>query len=203
MVIPAGFEADIRAGQTPNLQFNIDATKTIVAAVGTGYLTVTFNEEINRFVTGQNIALASPVDLVLRQSFNPEGNAVWLKSIAARLNQLSILAIVLTGLSLIREREHGTIEYLMVMPLTAVEIAMSKIIANSLMIFVAFVFALFIMVEGVMNVPFAGREGLLLAGTAVYLFAAASIGVLLGILARSMAQFALLLILVLTPIMIL
>ncbi|MCI2394805.1 ABC transporter permease [Aliiroseovarius sediminis] len=203
VVIPAGFEADVRAGRTPSLQLNIDATKTMAAAVGTGYLTATFNEEINRFATGEDLAPVSPLDLVLRRSFNPAGETAWLRSVSSLLNQLSILTIVLTGAALIREREHGTIEHLMVMPLSAIEIAMAKIIANGLVIFVAFTFALFVMVEGFMDVPFAGSEGLLLLGTAVYLFAAASIGVLLGIVARSMAQFALLLILTITPIMIL
>ncbi|MCL3882910.1 ABC transporter permease [Marivita sp. GX14005] len=203
VVIPAGFEADVRAGRTPSLQLNIDATKTMAAAVGTGYLTATFNEEIARFAADQNARPASPIDLVLRRSFNPAGETLWLRSVAALLNQLSILTIVLTGASLIREREHGTIEHLMVMPLSATEIALAKIVANSAVVFAGFTFALFVMVEGFLDVPFAGSEGLLLLGTAVYLFAAASIGVLLGILARSMAQFALLLILTITPIMIL
>ncbi|WP_340110064.1 ABC transporter permease [Pikeienuella sp. HZG-20] len=203
VVIPAGFEADVRAGRTPSLQLNIDATKTQAAAVGAGYLTATFNEEINRFAAGHDIVQAPPIDLVLRRSFNPAGDAVWLRSISSLLNALSMLTIVLTGAAVIREREHGTIEHLLLMPVTAIEIAFAKIVANSLVIFAAFVFSLFIVVEGALKVPFAGSEGLLLAGAAIYLFAAASIGVLLGILARTMAQFALLLMLVIMPIMIL
>lgn len=203
VVIPRGFEADVRARRTPSVQLIIDATKTQAAAVGTGYLTATFNEEISRFAARHDIVLAMPVDLVLRRSFNPTGNAVWLRSISSLLNWLSMLTIVLTGSAVIREREHGTIEHLLLMPVTSIEIALAKIFANGLVIFVAFVFALFIMIEGVLNVPFAGSEGLFLAGTAVYLFAAASIGILLGIVARTMAQFALLLMLVIMPIMIL
>jgi ABC-2 type transport system permease protein len=203
VVIPAGFEADVRAGRAPSLQLNIDATKTTAAAVGTGYLTATFNEEISRFAARQNIVTTSPVDLVLRRSFNPAGNEVWFRAISSLLNQLSMLTIVLTGAAIIREREHGTIEHLLLMPVTATEIALAKVFANSLVIFVAFVFCLFVVVQGALEVPFAGSETLFLAGTAVYLFAAASIGVLLGILARTMAQFALLLMLVIMPIMIL
>lgn len=203
VVVPAGFEADVRAGRTPTLQLSIDATKTMAAAVGTGYLTATFNEEIRRFVQGHDIPRAAPVDLVLRRAFNPAGNTVWLRAISSLLNWLSMLTLVLTGAAIIREREHGTIEHLLLMPVTAVEIALAKIFANGSVVFVAFVFALFIVIEGALNVPFAGSEGLFLAGTAVYLFAAASIGVLLGIVARTMAQFALLLMLVIMPIMIL
>ncbi|WP_417807206.1 ABC transporter permease [Thioclava sp.] len=203
VVVPRGFEADVRAGRSPTIQINIDATKTMQASVGTGYLLANINAEVARFAAGQNVAQASPVDLVLRRSFNPAGNSVWLSAISGLLNQLSMLTIVLTGAALIREREHGTIEHLLVMPLNAIEIALAKILANGFVVFVAFVFSLFVVVEGALKVPFAGSEGLLLAGTAIYLFAAAAIGILLGIVARTMAQFALLIMLVIMPIMIL
>ncbi len=203
VVIPAGFEADVRAGRTPSLQINIDATKTAAAAIGTGYMTATFNAEIARFSARQNITATSTVDLVLRRSFNPTGSEVWLRAVSALLNWLSMLTIVLTGAAIIREREHGTIEHLLLLPVTATEIALAKIFANGIVVFVAFVFSLLIVVEGALGVPIAGSKLLFLAGTAVYLFAAASIGVLLGILARTMAQFALLLMLVIMPIMIL
>lgn len=203
VVVPRGFEADVRAGRSPSIQINIDATKTMQASVGTGYLLANINAEVARFAARENVVTSSPVDLVLRRSFNPAGNAVWLSAISGLLNQLSMLTIVLTGAALIREREHGTIEHLLVMPLNAIEIALAKILANGLVIFVAFVFSLFIVVEGALGVPFAGSEALLLAGTAIYLFAAAAIGILLGIIARTMAQFALLIMLVIMPIMIL
>ncbi len=203
VVIPPDFEADVLAGRAPSLQINIDATKTMAAAVGTGYLSATFNEEIRRYAAGKDVVDVFPVDLVLRRSFNPAGNDVWLRSVSALLDWLSILAIVLTGAALIREREHGTLEHLMVMPVTAIQIALAKITANALVVFVAFVFSLFIVVQGALDVPIAGSEALLLAGAGVYIFAAASIGVLLGILARSMAQFALLLMMMLMPMMLL
>lgn len=203
VIVPAGFEADVRAGRRPSVQVNIDATKTMQASVGTGYLLATINAEVARFAAREDVMAASPVDLVLRRSFNPAGNSVWLAAISGLLDHLSMLTIILTGAALIREREHGTIEHLLVMPLNAVEIAMAKMIANALVVFLAFVFALFVVVEGALAVPFAGSEALLLAGTAIYIFAAAAIGILLGILARTMAQFALLIMLVIMPIMIL
>lgn len=203
VVVPAGFEADVRAGRAPSVQINIDATKTMQASVGTGYLIANINAEVARFVARENVTTVSPLDLVLRRSFNPAGDAVWFSAISGLLNQLSMLTIVLTGAALIREREHGTIEHLLVMPLNAIEIALAKVFANGLVVFVAFVFSLFVVVEGALGVPFAGSKGLLLAGTAIYLFAAAAIGILLGIIARTMAQFALLILLVIMPIMIL
>lgn len=203
VVIPAGFEADVRAGRSPTIQINIDATKTMQASVGTGYLTAIIQGEVQRFAAGMDLVADPGIDLVVRRAYNPAGNNVWLSAISGLLNQLSMLTIVLTGAALIREREHGTIEHLMVMPLSAIEIALAKIFANALVIFVAFVFSLFVVVQGALDIPFAGSEALLMAGTLIYLFAAASIGILLGILARTMAQFALLIMLVIMPIMIL
>jgi ABC-2 type transport system permease protein len=159
--------------------------------------------EVQRFAAREDIVATAPLDLVVRRAYNPAGNNVWLSAISSLLNQLSMLTIVLTGAALIREREHGTIEHLMVMPLSAIEIALAKVVANALVIFIAFVFSLFVVVQGALDIPFAGSEALLMAGTLIYLFAAASIGILLGILARTMAQFALLIMLVIMPIMIL
>jgi len=203
VVVPAGFEADVRAGRAPTIQVNIDATKTMQASIGTGYLTTILTAEVQRFATRADLVATPPLALVVRRAYNPAGNTVWLSAISGLLNQLSMLTIVLTGAALIREREHGTIEHLMVMPLTAIEIALAKIFANALVIFIAFVFSLFVVVQGALDIPSAGSEALLMAGTLIYLFAAASIGILLGIVARTMAQFALLIMLVIMPIMIL
>jgi ABC-2 type transport system permease protein len=203
VVVPRGFEADVRAGRAPELQINIDATKTQAAGVGTGYLTAILTEEVQRFAARADVTADPPIDLVVRRAFNPAGNNVWFAAIGGLLNSLSMLTIVLVGAALIREREHGTIEHLLAMPVTPIEIALAKVLANGGVIFAAFAFSLFVVVEGALGVPFAGSEALLLAGTAIYVFAAAAIGLLLGIVARTMAQFALLIMLVIMPIMIL
>ena len=101
--------------------------------------------------------------------------------------------MVLTGAALIREREHGTIEHLLIMPLTPFQIVMAKVWANGLVILVAFFLSMVFIVENLLQVPIAGSRVLLLFGTTVYLFAAAAIGIFLGTIARTMAQLSLLL----------
>ncbi|MCB1683937.1 MAG: ABC transporter permease, partial [Pseudomonadales bacterium] len=108
-----------------------------------------------------------------------------------------------TGAAMLREREHGTIEHLMVMPLTPVEIALSKVLATMTVVLVAFIGSLLFVVQGILQIPLAGSVPLLVAGAAVYLWAAAAIGMFLGTLARSMAQFALLVIMVIIPVIML
>jgi ABC-2 type transport system permease protein len=110
-----------------------------------------------------------------------------------------MLAIVLAGAAVIREREHGTMDHLLVMPLTPFEIAMSKIWANGLVILVAVSLSLCFVVRWVLGIPIAGSIPLFLVGAAIYLFFATAIGIFLGTVARSMPQLGLLYLVVYLP----
>ena len=135
--------------------------------------------------------------------FNPNLIGVWFGGVMEVINNVTMLTIILVGAAFIREREHGTIEHLLVMPLTPFEIMMAKIWANGLAVLVGVTFALLVMVQQVLKVPIAGSVPLFLAAAACYLFAAASIGIFLGTLARSMPQFGLLVILSIIPLLML
>src|SRR5262249_27064475 len=108
------------------------------------------------------------------------------------INSITLIAMFLAGAALIREREHGTIEHLLVMPLTPIEIMLAKIWANGLVIVVATALPLRLVVQGGLGLPMAGSMALFVAGVAIYLFAIASLSIFLATLARSMPQFALL-----------
>ena len=134
--------------------------------------------------------------LVVRKAFNPNGVSAWFTSVVAIINQLTLLTVVLTGAAVIREREHGTLEHLLVMPLTAFEIAIAKVWANGLVILLATALSLFLVVQMALKVPFAGSHLLWFSGVVLYLFFATALGIFLGTISRSMAQFALLIVLV-------
>jgi ABC-2 type transport system permease protein len=138
----------------------------------------------------------SPVNLVVRRAFNPNGISAWFIAVVTIINQLSLLTVVLTGAAVIREREHGTLEHLLVMPLSAFEIAIAKVWANALVILVATALSLLLVVEMILKVPFNGSHVLWFIGVLLYLFFATALGIFLGTISRSMAQFALLIILV-------
>lgn len=203
LVIPPDFERDIRSGHAASVQLNIDATAVQQASIGAAYIQNMVQTEVQRYAGGIPASRSLEQGLVLRRAFNPNGTQAWFRSVVALGDQLSLLTIVLTGAALLREREHGTLEHLMVMPLTAFEIAVAKVWANGLVIFVSFTLSMLIVVEGILDVPIAGSRLLLLCGTAIYLFAAAAIGIFLGTVARTMAQFALLMLLTVMPMMIL
>ncbi|HBH55035.1 MAG TPA: hypothetical protein DDY91_24405 [Planctomycetaceae bacterium] len=190
--IPPRFELDARAGRTPEIQLSIDATAMLQAGVGSSYIQKIILQETQRFLKRSDDSAAQPVAVVTRRLFNPNGETSWFNSIVAIVNQITLLTIVLTGAALLREREQGTIEHLLVMPLTAFDIAMAKVWANGLVILAAATVSLLLIVKGVLRVPVAGSEALFLLGVVLYLFFATALGVLLGTITRTMAQFAML-----------
>lgn len=200
---PPRFAADAIAGRAATAQLLADATAVSQAQLGTDYLRNIVQQEAKVFLAGGPEAPAPNLALELRRAFNPNGNPVWFKSMSSLLNQLSVLTIALTGAAMLREREHGTIEHLMVMPLSPAEVAFSKVLATMVVVLAAFTGSLLVVVRGVLDVPVAGSMPLLVGGAAVYLWAASAIGMLLGTLARSMAQFALLVIMVIIPVIML
>jgi ABC-2 type transport system permease protein len=196
VAIPPQFERDLRAGRKPDVQVNIDATAMQQAGIGANYIKNIITERIETFFQRTDADAVEPVNLVVRRLFNPNSISSWRTSVVAIINQLTLLTIVLTGAAVIREREHGTLEHLLVMPLTAFEIAMAKVWANGLVILLATAVSLQLVVRTVLEVPFAGSVTLWFVGVVLYLFFATALGVFLGTISRSMAQFALLIILV-------
>jgi len=196
VAIPPQFEQDLTAGRNPDLQINIDATAMQQAGIGSNYIKNIVNDRISNFLRRTNLTQPPPVNLVVRKLFNPNGVSAWFTSVVAIINQLTLLTVVLTGAAVIREREHGTLEHLLVMPLTAFEIAMAKVWSNGLVILIATAGSLFLVVQNALKVPFAGSVTLWLFGVMLYLFFATALGVFLGTISRSMAQFALLIVLV-------
>lgn len=197
--IPPDFQADLLAGRKPEIQLLIDATAMMQAGIGGNYIQSIVSDEIGRFLRRDAAAAASPVDLKLRVAFNQTLESTWFTGAMALLQVINMLAILLTGAALMREREHGTLEHLLVMPVQAGEIMLSKIIANGGVILVMSLLSLYAILQGILGLRVAGSLLLFYFATAVYLFFAAALGIFLATLARSMAQFALLFILVQMP----
>jgi ABC-2 type transport system permease protein len=197
--IPPNFERDLLAGRQPSIQLNVDATRMTQAFTGSAYVQAIVSQEIATFLFRRHIADSAPVELVLRARFNPGLSKSWFGAVMEVINNVTMLSIILAGAALIREREHGTIEHLLVMPVTPLEIMVSKVWATGAVVLLATACSLVIVVERILQVPIAGSLTLFLAAAALSLFATTSMGIFLGILGRSMPQFGLLLILVILP----
>jgi ABC-2 type transport system permease protein len=197
--IPPNFARDVLAGREPAIQLNVDATAMVQAGLGADYAQQIITTEIANFVSRAQGAPVSPVNLVVRIAFNPNVETAWFTSVMGIINSITMLAIILAGAAVVRERERGTMDHLLVMPLTPFEIAMSKIWANGLVIIVAVGLSLRFVVHGLLGIPIVGSISLFLFGVAVYLFFATAIGIFLDTVARSMPQLGLLYLLVYLP----
>jgi ABC-2 type transport system permease protein len=197
--IPPNFQRDVLAGRSPAIQLNVDATRVSQAFTGSGYVQSIVSGEVDTFAQRYRADTRPAVDLAVRSRFNPELNRSWFAAVMQVINNITMLSIVLTGAALIRERERGTIEHLLVMPVTPFEIMTSKVWAMGLVVLAASAFSLVVVVKGLLAVPIQGSVLLFLCGAALHLFATTSMGIFLGTFARSMPQFGLLLILVVLP----
>lgn len=188
--IPHRFQEDMVVGKQPTIQLLVDATAMSQAGNGTSYLVDIISSTL--IAESRASAPVMPVNLNMRVAYNPNMSGSWFMAITNIINMIAMLAIVLTGAALIRERERGTVEHLLVMPLRPIDIALSKLWANGLVIVVAMFSSLFVVVQGILQVPLQGSLLLLLLGTALYLFALCAIGIFLGTVARTMPQLGLL-----------
>jgi ABC-2 type transport system permease protein len=190
--IPPRFQTDLLSGRRPSVQLNVDATAMTQAGNGAGYIQSIITEEVANFMAGRDGAGGAPVNVVVRAKFNPNLDASWFTSVMQVINSVTMLTLILAGAALIREREQGTVEHLLVMPIVPAEIMLAKIVANGLVILIGAGLSLSLVVQWWLRVPIQGSLSLFLSGAALYAFTVAALGILLGTLTASMGQFGLL-----------
>lgn len=199
LIIPVNFQRDMLAGKTPTLQLNVDATRMSQAFSGSGYVQEIVTEEVREFMASHRATVTPPVDLALRMRFNPTLEPSWFGSVMEMVNSITMLSIILTGAALIREREHGTIEHLLVMPVTPTEIMIAKVWSMGVVVMLATAASMTLVIRGAIGVPIEGSMLLFFTGAMLSLFATTSMGIFMATVARSMPQFGLLLVLTLLP----
>lgn len=191
--IPPRFQSDLSRGVAPTIELIADATAMSQAGRGPEYLKkIILRESQPYFHDQDNPWNTEFVKLVTRARFNPNMQQSWFVAVNQIINNISVLAIFLTGAAVLREREHGTLEHLLVMPLRPFELMFAKIWANGLVVIVAAIGSLFLVVKGAIGVPIAGSIALFVSGLLVYLFSVTALGIMLATLVRSMPQFGLL-----------
>ncbi len=201
--IPPDFQRDVLAGHAPAIQLNVDATRMSQAFTGSSFVQQMVLGEVGEFVQRYRGSAPLPVELALRTRFNPNLEQSWFGALMEIINNVTLLSIILTGAALIREREHGTIEHLLAMPVTPAEIMLAKVWSMGLVVLLAAGVALVFVVQGVLRIPIEGSLALFLAAAALHLFATTSLGIFMATLARSMPQFGMLAVLILLPLQLL
>lgn len=197
--IPRGFERDLVSGEGARLQVHVDATAVSQAFLGAAHLT----RVVGRAAPSDGAVPSEAVapEARVRVRFNPNREGSWHVSVVELLFVVTLLSMVLPAASLLREREQGTTEHLLSMPIRPLELMLGKVWANGLVVLTGTALSVLLIVQGLFGAPFRGSWALFLLGTLLYQLATAGLGIVLATLARNVAQVALLSLLVVSPIM--
>lgn len=188
--IPPNFEKNVLAGRSPELQLQVDATMMTQAGAGSAMLSGYISQTVREFLKLPEGT--SPIKPVINALYNPNADSLYFVPPMKIGDMLSMMVLILTGAAVIRERERGTLEHLLVMPVNAAEILLSKILANGIVIWITAMLSMIFVVNGFLNVPVNGSLVLYGAGMFLFLFSVASVAVMLATIAPTMAQFSLL-----------
>ncbi|MEK6743644.1 MAG: ABC transporter permease [Nitrospirota bacterium] len=185
--IDRGFERDLRRGRQASIQVVLDGTDSNTASVVMGYV----SQIIERYSfdrPGAGIAVRQlPVDLRLRAWYNPDLRSKNYNVPGVMATVITLLCLMLTSMSVVREREMGTMEQLMVSPLRPAELMLGKTIPFAV---ISFVDMILVTLIGVFwfQVPIKGSLPVLFLGTSLYLLSVLGIGLFISTFARTQQQ---------------
>ena len=203
--IPPRFEHDLLTGRPTAVQVQVDAANTVL-----GFLAASYSAQIiGQYGFDQALARlgvsASALDNVPmirnedRVWYNPNQKDAWFMPLSELLVVITIMSIMLPAAAAVREKERGTIEQLLVTPLSSLQILLPKVVAMTLVILLGTAASLLFVLHGAFDFPMRGSLALFFAVTALYAFTTAGLGLYIATIARNLAQAALLAILVLMP----
>lgn len=205
--IPPQFEQSLTRGEQTAVQMQVDTTNSVLGFLASSYASQIVGQygleaALERSGMGADSLQHSPVIVDdHRVWFNPNQNDGWFMSISELLTVITLFAIVLPAAAMVREKERGTVEQLLVSPLTPLQIMLPKVIAMTLVILVMTGLSIVLVLEGMFDVPLKGSLLLFFVVTALYAFTTAGLGLLIATLTRNMAQAGMMIVLVLAPMM--
>ncbi len=192
--IEPGFSELLRKGRTAHLQVIVDGTDSNTALIAVGYV----NEIARRFAQEYGrtqleglmpaiVASVPQVTLEQRPWYNPDLNSQWFFVPGVIGSILLILVVNLTAFGVVREREVGTLEQVMVTPIRPFELIVGKTVP---VLIVGLVDVVLIVIVGTMwfEVPFQGNPLVLALGVVLFLLSALSVGLLISTLSATQQQ---------------
>ena len=191
--VQIGFEDALRAGKTAQLQLLVDGTDSTTAGIILGYsnrIVSAYSQdvlttELNR--QGRTGPQPGQVELATRPWFNEnlESRNFFVPGVIALM--ITLLTLLLTSMAVVREKEIGTIEQIMVTPITPREFILGKTIP---FVLISFVDVILVTAVGVVwfQVPIRGSLALLFAATGVYLMTTLGIGLVISTVSETQQQ---------------
>lgn len=207
--IPTRFHEALVSGESTAVQLLVDTTNSPQGLSAAGYaarIVGQFSQELIMTRNGQMGSSSTTVPMILsdhRVWFNQDQNETWFESISHLLRMITIFAVLLPAAALVREKERGTVEQLLVSPLTPAQIMLPKVVAMTVVILSATAVALFGVMLPVFGVPIRGSVALLFLLTALFIVATAGIGVFASTVTKNQAQVGMMTLLVVAPMLLL
>ena len=204
LIVPHGFERALVRGETAQVQLVVEAADSNL-----GYLVASYTERIlaplaAEFASPGATAEALPeVRLQTRFRFNPALTEAWYSTISELLTMLTVASILLPAAALVREKERGTIEQLLVSPLSPLQIVLAKVLAMAGVVLMGSLVAVGLVMHVLLGVPVAGSAPLFFALVALYAMTASGLGIVAATFARSSGQVGLIVLLLVMPIIML
>jgi len=185
--IQQNFSRFINSSKQAQIQVILDGRKSNAAQIVTGYLTLIL-QNLNRDILAHNgVEVSDPVNIEFRALFNPNLDYIFY-TVPCLVGILSMmLALMLTAMSVSRERENGTFDQLLVSPLQPWEILVGKLIP-AMMIGIGESTLLMIFALNLFGVPFKGSLILLYSSMVVFLFSIVGIGLFISSISRTQQQ---------------
>ncbi|OZB76549.1 MAG: ABC transporter permease [Thiomonas sp. 14-64-326] len=193
IVVHAGFQQDLQNGKGAPLQVIVDGTNSNTALIALGYISqivAQFSSDEASRLMPPHASLAAPqtgISLQLQPWFNPGLEDRWF-FIPGVIGSLTLLQVVsLTAFAIVREREVGTLEQIMVSPIRSVEFILGKTVPFFL---IGLGDILLVSAIGILwfKVPFIGDPLVMLAGSMLFLLAAVGMGLLLSTFSKTQQQ---------------
>lgn len=205
--IPPRFGASIAKGDPTAVMLQVDTTMSFTGMQAAAYAQqIAGGFAVERGLAGlegagSSAKAALPIRNETRVWFNPEQQQSWFWSISELIVMITLLTILLSAAAMAREKERGTIDQLLVSPLTPFQIIMPKILAMTLVVVVGSMASVFVVLGPVVHIPLRGSLVLFFSITALYAFATTGLGLLAATLTRNVSQAGLLAILLFVPIL--
>jgi ABC-2 type transport system permease protein len=207
--IPTGFQESLLRGEPASVQLQVDGTHTVPGFLASSYasrIVGEFGLETARAREGLSTGGPEDVPIVVadqRSLYNPNQSDTWFVPISELLEAITLFSILLPAAAMVREKERGTIEQLLVSPLSPVQIVLPKIVAMTAVILACMTLSLVVILGFIFHVPIRGSLPLFYTVTTLYVFANAGLGLFVATVARTLAQVGLLSLLILAPMILL
>ncbi len=186
MEIDTQFATNIRARKPVTVQMIVDGRETNSAAIANGYA-ISIIEQFNKDITQYDKNKGASVNVVIRNWFNPNLEYQWFLLVSLITLLALVISLLLTALSIARERELGTFDQLIVSPLNSFEILLGKTIPP-LCISIILTCFMTAMAMLVFRVPFSGSMLLYLFATVISLLSIVGVGLFISSLCKTQQQ---------------